>query len=148
MKINITKKQYETLAKTVYLGDWMANAHRTGRTDDPNIEKYRNMHDFIFSFAEDFGYGKHFEHELEYDEHGTTTEINRLQEEYDKETFWDELCEILGKRDFFRKYHEEQIKKMNHDEYFMKIQECIIEWENEAEEYGIERLEIKHDNAN
>ena len=28
MKINLTKKQYETLAKTVYLGNWMANAQR------------------------------------------------------------------------------------------------------------------------
>ena len=26
MKINLTKKQYESLTKAVYLGNWMANA--------------------------------------------------------------------------------------------------------------------------
>ena len=54
MKINFTKKQFENLLKLVYLGEWMANAHKT----DDIIEKYREMLFYVFSFAEEFGFEK------------------------------------------------------------------------------------------
>ena len=142
MKINLTKKQYEALAKIIYLGNWMANANRTGSKDDPHMKEYKEITDYIFSLAPEFGFPETFEHDLECDEHGKTTEVNHLHEEYDEETFWEELCEILGERDFFKKYSKEEREKMTDDEHFLKLQECIIAWENEAEEYGVERLEI------
>ena len=40
MKIHITKKQYESLAKIVYLGNWMANANRDGSPEDPHLLEY------------------------------------------------------------------------------------------------------------
>ena len=142
MKINITKKQYETLAKIVYLGNWMANANRTGTKDDPHMKEYEEISGYIFSLAPEFGFSKNFEHDLECDEYGKITEVHRFHEEYDEEIFWDELCEALGERDFFRKYSNEERENMNQEEHFVKLQECIIYYENEAEEYGIERLEI------
>ena len=107
MKINLTKKQYETLAKTVYLGNWMANAHRTGQEGDPIKKEYEEITNYIFSLASEFGFSKNFEHDLEYDK-SDKTEINKLQEEYDENTFWDELSDRLGERDFFRKYSKEE----------------------------------------
>jgi len=141
MKINLTKKQYETLVKAVYLGNWMANANRTGQSGDPHMKEYEEITDYIFSLASEFGFSKTFEHDLECDEHGKTTEVNLLHEEYDEETFWEELCGLLGERDFFRKYSKDEREKMNQEECFLKLQECIIAWEQEAEEYGVERLE-------
>ena len=143
MKINLTKKQYETLAKAVYLGNWMANAQRTDAPDDPHMKEYNEIADYIYSFAKDFGFPDDFEAGLEFsDGEDDPPEASRLHEEYDEETFWDELCDRFGERDFFRKYSKDEIKKMNHEEYFIKMQECIIGYENEAEEHGIERLEI------
>lgn len=141
MKINLTKKQYEILAKAVYLGNWMANANRTGSKGDPHIKEYEEISDYIFSLAPEFGFSNNFEHDLECDEHGKIMEVNKLHEEYDKEIFWDELCELLGERDFYRKYSKEQREIMTDEEHFIKMQECIIAWEEECENYGIERLE-------
>jgi hypothetical protein len=142
MKINLTKKQYEILAKTVYLGNWMANAHRTGAPDDPHMREYDDIADYIFSLAPEFGFSKNFEHDMVCDEHGKTTEVSRLHEEYDEEAFWSELCERLGERDFYRKYSESDWDKMDGEERFIKMQECIIAYEEEFENHGIERIEI------
>jgi hypothetical protein len=144
MKINITKKQYESLAKAVYLGNWMANAVRTGRPGDLRLPEYEEIADYIYSLAPQFGLPEHFESELEFsdDEMTETTEVSRLHEEYDEVSFWDELSSRLGEKDFFLKYSEDVIEKMDNGEHFIKMQECIIEWENELEKNGIERLGV------
>lgn len=143
--IEFTKEQYEILAKTVYLGNWMANANRTGSSDDPYMEKYQKITDYIFSLASEFGFSKHFEHDLECDETNEKKEVNQLHEKYDEVTFWDELSEILGERDFYIKYTDEERKKMDRDEHFIKLQECIIAWDEEFKENGVERLYSKDD---
>jgi len=141
-EIQLTKDQYLALAKTVYLGNWMANAQRTGASNNPHMKEYEKITNYIFSLAPEFGFPKTFEHDLECDEHGKTTEVNHLHEEYDEETFWDELCETLGERDFYRKYTKSEREKMSDEEHFLKLQKCIIAYENEVEEYGVERLNI------
>lgn len=140
--VMFTKEQYLALVKAVYLGNWVANAHRTGQKGDERHEEYGNISDYFFSLAPEFGLPKHLEHELEYDESGKT-EIMTLIDEYDEETFWDELSDRLGGRDFFRKYNKEDWDKMSEDERYMKEQDCIIEWEEEFEKHGLEQLGIK-----
>ncbi len=142
MKINFTKKQYEALAKVVYLGNWMANAQRTGQVGDPHMEEYEEVADYVFSVAPQFGFPETFEHDLECGDHTNTTEVSRLRDEYDEQTFWDELCEMLGERDFYQKYTREEIQKMDREEYFTKLQERIMLYEDEVEAYGVERLYI------
>ncbi len=143
MKINLTKKQYQALAKTVYLGNWMANAHRTGREGDERLEEYNKISDYIFSLAPEFGFSEHYEHDLEHnDEEGFNTEVSRLYEEYDEEAFWDSLADELGKRDFFAKYLERERKEMSKEEHFEKLMECIDKYEDEFVENGLERLKI------
>lgn len=139
--IELTKEQYLVLAKAVYLGNWMANAHRDGSPEDPHFKEYQKITDYIFSLAPKFGFPKTLEHELEYGEI-ENTEVERLHEEYDEQTFWNELPEKLGDRDFYRKYSKQDWEKMIQDERFLKLQECIIAWEEELEEYGIERLAV------
>lgn len=142
MKINLTKKQYKTLAKTVYLGNWMANGTRTGQEGDTRLNEYQEITDYIFSMAQEFGFSKDFEHILECGDHEETTEVCSLHERYDEDIFWEELPERLGQRDFYLKYTEEERKKMDREEHFIKMQECVILWENELVEYGIDRLQI------
>lgn len=141
--IVLTKEQYLTLVKTVYLGNWMANAHRTGRENDPHLEEYEEISDLIFSYAQNFGFPKDLENEIELADGEEKTETHRLHEEYDNDIFWEELSDRLGVRDFFRKYSPDERKKMSQKEHFIKMQECVIAWEVELEKYGLERLEIK-----
>jgi hypothetical protein len=140
--IEFTKEQYEALAKTVYLGNWMANAQRTGSPDDPHMKEYNDIADYVYSLAKDFGLPDDFEAGLEFsDGEEEAPEASRLHEEYDERNVWEELCDMLGERDFFKKYTMDEIKKMGEDG-FMKRMECEIVWEEEFEKHGIERLGI------
>lgn len=149
VKIELTKKQYLALLKAVYLGNWMANANRTGSPEDPHVEEYEAISDYVFSVAPQFGFEKYVSHEKGDDTHYYPTndfeegaDVHKLHAEYDDESFWDELCDRLGERDFYRKYSVEEIKRMDDEERFVKLQECVIVHEKEAEEHGIERLEV------
>ena len=142
MNIELTKEQYTTLAKTVYLGNWMANAQRTGKPGDEHVKEYDALAEFIFSLAPTFGYPKEFEHELECGDHKNTTEIVRIQEQYDNGAFRGEFCERVGKREFLAKFSKEVIGEMTDEEYLTKLQECIAPIEKEFDEYGLERVTI------
>lgn len=146
MKIEFTKEQFENLMKLVYLGNWMANANRTNDT----IKKYEDLEHYVFSFAKDLGLEKYVDDEdADKGQFFPTrlfeeeTDINEIHDEYDDDTFWNELPDRLGERDFFKKYSQREREKMTRDERFLKMQECIIKWEEEVEENGIERLVIK-----
>ena len=131
------------MAKVVYLGNWMANANRIGQDDDPRLDEYEEIADLVFSYASKFGFPKDLENELEIADGMETTEVSRLHEEYDEETFWEELSGRLGTREFYRKYSRKELEGMTQSERFIKLQECVIAWEEEVNEHGLERLEIK-----
>ena len=73
------------------------------------------------------------------------TDVHKLHEEYDEETFWDELIDRLGDRDFYRHYSKEEIQKMTQEERFEKLYEFIDKWADEINKRGIEILEIDED---
>ena len=147
--IEFTKEQFLALMKNVYLGNWMANANRTGSPKDPHFKEYEAIEDYIFSLAPEFGFEKYMDHEpRDGDRYFPTrlfeeeTDVNKLHDEYDEQSFWDELSDRLGDRDFYKKYTKKDWEKMTREERFLKLQECIIEWEEELENNGIERLGI------
>jgi len=150
IEIGFTKKQFEILLKLVYLGNWMANANRVGTPNDPMKKEYEEIERYIFSFAKKFGLDEYVDDEdaekgefypaRKFEEE---TDVYELHNEYDEVTFWDELVERLGDRDFFRHYSKKEIRKMEREERFEKIYEFIDKWAEEINKYGIERLEIK-----
>ena len=148
-KIELTRQQFENLLKLVYLGNWMVNANRDGSSENPHIEKYEAIEDYIFSFAEQFSCGEYVDGEEAtkgkfyptrlFEEE---TDVQKLIEEYDEETFWDELIDHLGERALFRRYSKDEIKNMSQDERFEKLCEFIDKWADEINEHGIGRLKI------
>lgn len=146
MKIEFTKEQFESLMKLVYLGNWMANANRT----DDTIKKYADLENYVFSCAKNFGLEKYVDDEDAKDGKfyptrffEEETDVDEIRSEYDEDTFWTELPDRLGERDFFVKYSKEDREKMTQDERFLKMQDCIIKWEEELENNGIKNLENK-----
>ena len=140
------------MLKLVYLGNWLANAQRDGSPENPQKEEYEKLEDYIFSFAKQFGLDEWVDDEnategnffptREFEE---GTDVQELIEEYDEETFWDELIDRLGDRDFYRQYSKDEILKMTQKERFEKLYEFIDKWTDEINENGIERLGIKKD---
>jgi hypothetical protein len=133
----------------VYLGNWLVNANRDGSAENPHKKEYEAMEDYIFSFAKKFGLdewvddedaaeGKFFPTRFFEEE----TDIQELIDEYNEETFWDELIDRLGYRDFYRHYSKDEIQKMTQDERAEKLWELMDKWANEINEHGIERLKV------
>ena len=148
-KIEFTKEQFKALLKLVYLGNWLANAQRDGSNENPNLEEYEAIENYIFSFAKQFGLSEYVDDEEAakgkfyptrfFEEE---TDVQKLIEEYDEETFWDELIDHLGDRDFYRHYSKDEIKKMTQEKRFEKLCGFIDKWADEINEHGIERLKI------
>ena len=144
--IELTNEQYLSLMKVVYLGNWMANAHRI----DDMKKEYEAIEDYVFSFAAKFGQAQYVVHEPKdgdkyypnraFEEE---TDVHELHDEYDEETVWDELAQWLGERDFFECYSDAEIKAMSRDEHFIKMSECIIVYNKEFEKHGMERIRIE-----
>jgi hypothetical protein len=145
MKINFTKKQYEDLMKLVYLGAWMINSHRTDNIE----ERYEELEQYILSFSEEFGSENYVEFDEELNRFFTTrefeedAEIEHYKEEYDDNTFWDELIYRLARRDLIKTYGEAAVFTMTTDELLDKEQPFIDRYELEFERYGIDNLEIR-----
>lgn len=146
MKINFTKKQFETLIKMAYVGNWVVNGVRSGRKGDERVKEYDELEEYIFSFAKDFGLEKYVD-----DEDGEIYpsvdledgEVRELIDYYDDDVFWNELADSLARRDFFREYGAEAISKMSVRERIEKDHPFLEKYWDETREHGIERLEIK-----
>ena len=145
MKINFTKKQFETLLKIVYMGSWVANANRTNTQGDEFIVKYEELEKYLLSFAKDFGLDRYVDNsggeiypsiDLEEDE------VMDLIDEYDNDTFWEEIVDRFARRDFMRKYGNNVIDEMDTIERIEKEHQFLEKYRNEINKYGIERLEI------
>lgn len=150
-QVEFTRKQYLALLKAVYLGNWVANAHRDGGPMDPLAEEYEDVLHFVFSQAPRFGLEKYASrepgegdgeacHPTRLFEEGT--DVRALLDAYDDAVFWDELADRLGERDFHYSNTEEAIAAMSEDEYMDRHHECINRYEDEFADYGLDRLEI------
>mgnify|MGYP001606038424 CR=1 FL=1 len=106
MKINLTKKQYETLTKamevgsSVYgiLGDSIEGDYKKQSDEIENLRKY------LLGLAHDFGFDdmtEKFRGKLIMSDN-FSEKMHEAIDDYNDETFWHELETRLGKRDFER----------------------------------------------
>jgi hypothetical protein len=144
MKINITKKQYKTLIKLLHLGTWMANAHRT----DDRIEEFDELEQYILSFCKDFGMDDSVEYAEDLKMFFLTGEfldesgVEELIDEYDNDTFWDELIYRMAERDLIEKYGKNTVRKMEFKERINKEQPFLDAYGTEFEENGLSNLRL------
>jgi hypothetical protein len=145
--IMLTKEQYLVLAKTVYMGNWMANANRGGLGDEPLRTEYEEIADLIFSQASAFGFPKTFEHDLEFDEeyqntHESMSPLSEMIDEYNTENMWDELVSELAGRDMAEANPFEDVINMSDEQRYMTRMKYVDTWDDEFTEYGVQRLVV------
>jgi len=145
MKIFFTKKQYETLVKLAYLGDWLANAHKAG--DGVNAE-FEKLEDYIYSFAGDFGIDELFKQ----GEDGITDPTREFEEmldpyidEYNDDNFWETLVNRLARRDFIEHYGQDTVSSMDLAELFEKEEPFLKKYDDEFYANGLKNLYIRND---
>ncbi|MDB4867403.1 MAG: hypothetical protein JWR03_1736 [Cohnella sp.] len=141
MKIDLNNKQYRDLIELLFLGNWLANASRTGAEGDERLEKYEEIRDYILSQA------KHFQADDVVKEEGndfyTTMDFEELLmpivEEYDDYTFWEQISMKLANRDLLREIGPVSQMKEEHRERMYEIEE---QYENEFNKNGLKNLAI------
>lgn len=138
MKINFTKKQFETLIELVYAGHWILNSHR-----NVEIEKYNEVEQLIYSFAKPFGLEHFIEFDKKLDGYYPTLEFEDSMEEliaeYDDRAFWDELVDRLALRDLTK----EGIEGKSNEEIMERRIELEEKYEIEFEKHHLNRLKIE-----
>ena len=141
MEIKLTKAQYQTLLKMVFLGNWLINAPRI----EP-VKEFDEMEEYIFSHAEQFGVSN----EIEKDEStgkivpSETFEdsLSPYIDEYNQDNMWQELISALAHRDLVEEVGEDNIKEMAPDTFSEKLGELQDKYEKEFTENGILNLRI------
>jgi len=142
MIISFTAEQYKTLMLMVYLGNWVVNAHQVDTEED--FEKAASR---FYSHGKSAGAGDLVEQDPDNGRYYPTRKLEDLAAErmndYDNETFWDELIDRLSERDLVAKHGRGACEKMTIEERFSNLEEFETRYAEEFEEHGIERLVIK-----
>ncbi|MFQ5686990.1 MAG: hypothetical protein ACE5GV_10055, partial [Candidatus Scalindua sp.] len=119
MQIELSKKEYKNLIDMIQIAEWVMNAHKIKK--DPSIEKYSKLEQKIYSFADKMGCENLIEYDKEMNEYFPTKELDEGQgmqyiDEYDNDSFWDELIDRLVARDIIKKIGEKKARKLTFEE--------------------------------
>ena len=76
-------------------------------------------------------------------EHDENSPVRPFIEEFEENTFWDELADRLADRDMLRKIGEKKLLSMTREQRFEAHFDFEGRYQQEFEKHGIGRLEIK-----
>ena len=144
MEISLSKKQYKSLIKLVYLGEWFVNSYRVEHNMDKEMDDIAHH---IYSYAKDFETENLLQKDINkiYPTGKLEEMLEHYIEEYNDDNFWDALIERLAGRDFVDKYDEKEILKMDPFERMSKIEEIEEKYEDEFVENGLKNIIVKVD---
>ena len=146
MKIDITKREYLTLLEIQEIAGWVLHAHKIG--EDPRTKKYRKLEQKIFSYAKDAGYENLIVYDEDRGEYFPTREFEEASpgmefvEEFEDDSFWEELIQRLVERDLVRQEGEEKVLRMGLEERFKKQEVLERKYSKEFETNGLGRITI------
>jgi hypothetical protein len=146
MKINFTKKEYRALVELLEISDWVLHSHKVDEPEE--TEKYRGVIQKIYAYSKEMGCSDLVEYNKSLVKYVTTyeaevnSESRKYIEEFEEDTFWEELIAKLSNRDTMRKCNVSSLQEIPRDERFKVITEVEVVWAEEMEKYGLERLGV------
>ena len=147
MKIEFTRKEYESLLDVLYIADWVMNAHKV--ENDPGTEAYKKLEQKIFSYAKDVGFENLIEYASDHEKYYPTRELEEAGsarefiEEFENDTFWEELTSRLADRDSARKVGGfENLSKLSFEDRIKIMLPLEEKCASEFETRGLEDLGI------
>lgn len=147
MKINFTKKEYKFLLDILYIADWVLNAHKV--EEDPRTEAYKILEQKIFSYAKDTGFENLIEYAPDHKEYFPTKEYEETGpamefiEEFENDTFWDQLINRLAERDLIRQVGGiENLSNLSFENRIEKTFPLEEKYATEFETNGLDNLKI------
>jgi hypothetical protein len=147
MKIEFTKAEYRDLLDMVYIAEWIMKAHKI--EDDPRTKCYEELGQKIMSDAEKMGFGHLIEYAPEYDKYFPTrifedaSSAHGFIDEYDNDSFWEELVNRLAERDLIRQEGGlSNVLRLSIEERLEKQFQLEGKYAVEFEENGLENIVI------
>lgn len=113
MQIEFSKQEFRTFLEVLEIAHWVLNAHQTDAQDDR--ETYSVFEQKIFSHAKAFGFDDLIEY-AEDDEkyyptkkHDDNSNVMPFIEEFEIDSFWENLIGRMVRRDLVRKFGKKKI---------------------------------------
>ncbi|MFB6347261.1 MAG: tetratricopeptide repeat protein [bacterium] len=143
MELELSEEQFETLMTLVEAGSWLINCHRK---QSERIDRFDEVVSLIFSYAEESGLEDYVYYEENEDRYLPADELTQrimdFVNEYENDSFWDNLVSRLAERDIQQQYDQETLDDMNTREWVKTLHEYKEKYWEEFEKHGIERLVI------
>lgn len=136
--ITLSTEQLQILVKMVYLGDHLINGYRI----EP-LKDFDEMCRHFFTLAKDldnFSDPETPEFPTAQFEEG---EVRDFIDEYDNNTFWEELNQRITDREMAKKYTEDQLKKMDTMERMHLYFEIEDKVSSHLQEHGYDQIVIQ-----
>lgn len=123
----------------------MINARFT-RNDEGYQKDIDDLQPYFKSFAKDFDCEDWVQKDPDLQQYFFTQkkefEIHEVIDEYDNDTFWDELPMRLARRDLEINHTTEELKNMSDDERMKKLYDREEVYQDEFEENGLKNLRL------
>lgn len=144
MNIELSREEYELLVEMIYTADYVYCAYLNENNQDR--EKYHLLQQKIMSYANQFK----IENLVEWDDGSKqfiptndfiekTSSVHFI-EDFEINTFWEQLIDRLAIRDLFNQYGEEVVKQMDEKEFFTKRTQFREKYEEEFEKNGLQNI--------
>ena len=149
MKINFTKKEYQTLVEMLLVADWVITAHE----EDPHegTEPYIDLRKKVLSHHKEMGMEEAFTYEPEADDYFETADYEehaphmQFIDAYDEQVFWIGLANRLAHRDLAAEETLSVKEPLGEKELTRKLVELIARYEEEFAENGLDNIRLALD---
>ena len=147
-KLPFSRQEYWTLLEAIEIADWVLFSHKT---EIPKSQKhYQSLFQKIYSYAKSYGFEEMVEFVEDENEYfptkrfEETSNSQEIIEEFENESFWEELVHRLVEREINRLRKSGKIKKeVSIEEYFEASNPIEEIFASEFEKNGLENLVLK-----
>ena len=140
MELKLTKAQYETLMKLIYLGNTVVNGFRE---KNPVMET-DHLENYIYAKAADFGLGKMIVYDEDLDAFYPSADAEddwlAVHDDYVNDLLWDELMHRLAERDLETRYGRDAVEAMPAEERGKLERELMDKFYAEFHQNGLNNL--------
>ena len=145
-KIELGRDEYLALLAVLEIADWVVNAYRS--EEPPETAGIRALEQKVLALAEQFGCGELVEFDAQEKrwwiarEFEETSDALQFVQEFENDTFWEQLTDRLVERDLKRQIGAAAHKRLDPEELDEKEDPYRTLYGEEFLTHGVERLEI------
>ena len=141
MTITLTEEQFRALAKLIFLGSWVANALK-----DEQLPGADDAEQAVLSRATAFQSDDVVVYDVKLKKwrpgRAFGEELNKIVDDYNIDTMYDELAHGLANRDMLQELGEARVVAMTDEEFTEAEKPYLAKYDEEFDERGVDRVGI------